>query len=299
MRLLVFEYACAGGEGGQPYLAEGKAMLKALVRDLNNAGVGRVTGLFHHSFDSSDIFCDATPVRGTLMDSAAEQMARHDVAWFIAPETGGALYRLTRLAESLGTPLIGCSSSAVEICSDKYLTAQRLRGKVDTPPVSLFCAGYAGTFPCVVKPADGAGSENIFFIPDAGEFAKLPATLGKRYVIQPFVPGDTLSAGFLSRDGGVELLGVCRQEIEFGRNIRFKGVSGPVDCEYTDAVLRMGREIKKEIPGLEGYWGIDFAGTEDGPALVEINPRLTSSYPLYSAASSFNIPRYLVTGMRR
>ncbi len=298
MRLLAVEYACAGGEGGRPFYDEGRAMLAALVNDCQKAGLSRVTSLIHSDFNTSGIPCDIVPVHGSLMETARNEMRRHDAVWIIAPETRGKLLSLTRLAESMETRLIGTSSPAVETCGDKLLANRCLRGLVNMPESHPF-DGMCATFPYVVKPADGAGCDNTFLIQNSDELAvlNLPEDIG--FIVQPFIPGGHFSAGILSYDGEVELLGVCRQKIMVAPQLRFEGVEGPIEYPHTEKVAAMARAVKSAIPTLRGYWGMDFVDDGGALTLIEVNPRLTSSYPLYSAATPFNIPRYALFGTKQ
>ena len=43
------------------------------------------------------------------------------------------------------------------------------------------------------------------------------------------------------------------------------------------------------IPSLRGYVGIDFIQTEEGPMVLEINPRLTTSYCGLRSALGVNV----------
>ncbi|MBI5636592.1 MAG: ATP-grasp domain-containing protein [Nitrospinae bacterium] len=299
MRLLAVEYACAGGEGGDPFFAEGRAMLAALINDCQKAGFDAVTSLVHPNFDCGGIPGEIVYVRGDLLDTAREEMRRHDAVWVIAPETRGRLLDFTRLAESLGKRLIGSSSHAVETCGDKLLASQCLRGVAAMPESRPF-DGTCGDFPCVVKPTDGAGCDNTFLIQNSDDLAalKLPDDIG--FITQPFIPGEHFSAGIVSCNDDVELLGVCRQQITVAPQLRFEGVEGPIDYPHSEKVAAMARAVKSAIPALRGYWGMDFIDDGFGAlTLIEVNPRLTSSYPLYSAAAPFKIPRYAIFGTKQ
>ncbi len=296
MRLLVFEYACAGGEGGEPFYEEGRAMLAALVNDCQKAGFDAVTTLLHPEFNDGSIPGEIIQVRGGLLESAREEMRRNDAVWIIAPETRGRLLDLTRQAESMGKQLIGSSADAVEICGDKLVMNHLLQSEVNTPESKPF-DGTSGTFPCVVKPVDGAGCENTFLVRDHAGFASLKLPEGTGFITQPFIAGGHFSAGLVSYNGEVELLGICHQKISIDAQIRFEGVEGPIKYLHKEKVAAMARAVKSAIPGLRGYWGIDFIDDGTGMlTLVEVNPRLTSSYALYSSASRFNIPRYAIEG---
>ncbi len=298
MKLLAFEYACAGGEGGQPYYEEGRAMLAALVNDCQKAGLHSVTTLIHRDIARDGISCGIVSVDGDLAATAHGEMRRHDAVWIIAPETRGRLLALTRLAESMGKHLVGSSSGAIETCGDKLAASRCLHGVVNMPESRPF-DGTCVTFPCVVKPVDGAGCDSTFLIRNPAQLAalKLPPDMG--FIVQPFIPGAHFSAGVASHDDEVELLGVCRQKITVAAQIRFEGVEGPVDYAHTEKVAAMARAVKRAIPALRGYWGMDFIDDGGALTLIEVNPRLTSSYPLYSAAAPFNIPRYAIFGAKQ
>jgi predicted ATP-grasp superfamily ATP-dependent carboligase len=48
--------------------------------------------------------------------------------------------------------------------------------------------------------------------------------------------------------------------------------------ESWQAFDEMARAVAAAVPGLAGYAGMDMILTEDGPRVLEINPRLTTSY---------------------
>jgi len=272
-------------------------MLAALLHDLSKSAIGAVTTLVHPSLDAFGLEAHRiAPVTAELWDAVAREMQNHDAVWIIAPETGGILREFTRLAESLGKKVIGSSSAAVETCGDKLLAHACLKKAVEMPDAEEFHAGYR-RFPCVVKPVDGAGCENTFLLNNRRELLALELPDG-RFMIQPYVEGEAMSAAAVTRNDETVLLGVSMQKVEAARQMRFSGVRGPVMYAHRGKIETMVLEIKEKIPGLGGYWGIDFVDYRGEPVLIEINPRLTSSYPVYSAASPFNIARYAALGER-
>jgi len=288
MRLLAFEYACAGGEGGEPFLDEGLLMLSHLLRDLSGLGLERVTTMRSASLGFVPLFADKiVTVKDGLLKAYAKELPEHDAVWIIAPECEGRLLELTRMAESLGRAVVGPSSAAVEVCGDKLLTCNALEGFVPTPRTKPF-NGFIDEFPCVVKPADGAGCSSTFYFEDEARAVRFEVPKGK-FVVQPYVEGAPMSAAIVSNRDEAVLLGVSRQLIKTGPVLEFLGVEGPVEYAHKYKLTRMINVIRNKIPGLDGYWGIDFIDGADGPALIEINPRLTSSYPLYRRAVPFQL----------
>jgi predicted ATP-grasp superfamily ATP-dependent carboligase len=287
MKLLVFEYACAGGEGGEPFLDEGRQMLANLLQALSSLGLERVTTLLSPSLGADSLFADKTVlVNGNLLRCFAEELAKHDAVWIIAPECDGVLLEFTRKAESSGKAVIGPTSAAVEICGDKLLSYKALEGALQTPKTSLF-TGTFDLFPCVVKLIDGAGCHDTILM-EEGQSLDFSLPEGK-FVVQPYVEGIPMSAGVVSNGDAAVLLGVSRQIIETGPVLTFQGVVGPVEYRHKDKIAEMIRIIREKIPGLDGYWGLDFIDGANGPVLIEINPRLTSSFFLYCKSIPFEL----------
>jgi len=296
MNILVLEYACAGGPGGEPFLDEGRLMLTSLLEELADAELGGVTILVNRALDINGIKADETAViDGDFFSAMKKRMECADVVWVVAPESGGALYRLTDMAERLGKKVVGSSPDAVKLCGDKLSLYRRLNGNVPMPESEPFTDDYCD-FPCVVKPVDGAGGENIYFVNDKKRLRQIKID-GENSLIQPYVEGEKLSAGIVSGGGTPVLLGVCRQETDVGPGLKPKRIVGPVYYANRDRLIGMIEKINRLIPGLRGYWGMDFIDHNGRLTLIEINPRLTASYPIYSRACGFNIAEKAVGGM--
>ena len=302
MKIFAFEYALASGACGDTFLKEGRLMLVSLLEELAAARLGEISTLVNSTLDRNGITperpvrADETVVIASDFFSAAKmQMEFSDVVWIVAPESSGILYRLTDMAERLGKKVMGSGTDAVKLCGDKLLLARFMDGKIEMPNSIPFTHGY-DDFPCVVKPVDGAGSENSYFVRDKKRLRQIKAN-GENYLIEPYVEGEKLSAGIVSDGGAPLLLGVCRQEIDLGEQIKFKNVTGPIDYPNRDKLIEMIEKINLLIPTLRGYYGIDFIDCDGQITLIEINPRLTSSYPIYVKACRFNIAERVVSGM--
>lgn len=259
-----------------PSLArEGAMMRDALLRDLSElAGVEAVA-------TSDDRL--APPPCGEIHDvrerddvwKAWASLARGcDVAWPIAPETGGVLSRLARLLGETGVDVIGPSEEAIAIASSKFLTAQRLRERgVPTPPVWRVSAAPDHTSPVVVKPDDGAGCDATLFLEEP------PASIPAGSIVQPFVAGEAASLTVLRAHGATRLLSANRQHvaIEDGA-FRFQGLTVGAIEDADGRLAALARAVGDALPGLDGIFGIDLVLGADGPVVIEINPRLTTAY---------------------
>lgn len=206
-----------------------------------------------------------------------------DAVWPIAPESGGALLRLSRLVEVAGKLLLGSSADTVALTGSKSATVEALalHGIVAIPtcPASRLSL-YSG--PWVAKPDDGAGCDDTCYFDDA---AALRHWLAQRdrtrtHVVQPYVAGTPMSLSLLCRAGMAWLLSCNRQQVDMRDGVFcYQGSEVNVAVDDRGSLQDLAQRVAKAIPGLAGYVGIDLILGDDGNLTVlEVNPRLTTSY---------------------
>jgi predicted ATP-grasp superfamily ATP-dependent carboligase len=204
-----------------------------------------------------------------------------DAAWPVAPETNGVLERLARTTLALGERLLGCRPDAVRVAASKRATALALRA-AGVPTVPTFGAGdrlepLPGAW--VVKPDDGVGCDGAVLVADWRAAADRLAQGFGTLVAQPWIDGQALSLSLLCRDGDARLLCGNLQHIRIVHTrpvLEAITVNAIPDGEGT--LAQLGRRIASVIPGLWGYVGVDLVLADAGPIVLEINPRLTTSY---------------------
>jgi predicted ATP-grasp superfamily ATP-dependent carboligase len=304
--LFVCEFVTGGGmldEPLTPSLArEGEMMRSALVDDLTE-----VPGLQLLVGRDPRLPVPDRPARYIRPNPSEDGwaflgrcVAMADAVWPIAPETGGALERLTRLVLDAGRTLLGSRPEAVRLTASKLATARRLAAR-GVPVVPTHTAaslpGEAGDW--VVKPDDGAGAEDVRLFHGRDAMVRwLAGTDGAdRYVAQPFVAGEPASLSVLCRDGEAWVLSCNRQRIsvENGRLCYLGGVVGGLEARRP-VLAPIAAQVAAAVPGLWGYVGIDLVDRPQGPAVVEVNPRLTTSYVGLRQAIGTN-PAALVLGL--
>jgi predicted ATP-grasp superfamily ATP-dependent carboligase len=206
-----------------------------------------------------------------------------DLTVLIAPETRGILASLTRDLECAGARVLGSKAEAIELAADKARLAAWLRTRsIDTPPTRRIVPAVGlpadAHYPAVLKPVDGAGSVDTFYLADA---QSLPTSARSMQValLQPYVPGIPMSASFLVGDGGQSWLvgvGIQRMAIREGR-FEYRGGMVPAPCR--DALPQLLPAVDA-VAGLRGFVGVDFIwdAVERHATILEINPRPTTSY---------------------
>ncbi|MBL6935202.1 MAG: ATP-grasp domain-containing protein [Alphaproteobacteria bacterium] len=313
MRIFICEYITGGGlqsEDLPPSLVsltrEGEMMLAALVGDLSavQTGVGEIivsrdprlpapslSATFVSPEDGEDIWA----FWGRHMENA-------DAFWPIAPETDGAMERLCHMAKERGVVLLASTPKAIRITASKRATAALLReGGVAVVP----CYSEGDEIPpssqqhpggWVVKPDDGAGAEETRILPGAEEARDW---LGEHpgHIIQPYMEGEVASLSLLCRDGQASLLSCNRQRITMaGGDIRVQAIEVGGMENHREAFSALADAIAALLPGLWGYNGIDVICGTEGITVLEINPRLTTSYVGLGESLGVN-PAGLVLGL--
>jgi predicted ATP-grasp superfamily ATP-dependent carboligase len=235
-----------------------------------------------------------------------------DATLVIAPEFNRILVQRCRIVEDCGGRMLGPGSRAVELCSDKlrlagYLHEAGIR-TIPTAALHRDCQSPPFPFPIVVKPRDGAGSQSTYRINDPAEFeallGSLEAALAERaFIVQPWILGRPVSVAMLiSQSGGeIELLPVAEQLLSDDGRFFYRGGKVPAGKVDPMPVQTTALAACRTIPRLRGYVGVDLIVPDDpalGSVVVEINPRLTTSYLGYRALATDNLAEWMLLANR-
>jgi len=226
-----------------------------------------------------------------------------DAAFVIAPEFHGILADRCRIVESVAGKWLGCAIDAIELCADKLKLAAHL-SQHDLPVIETALLDSAGNisvfdFPVVVKPREGAGSQRTYLVSTQQELEEVVQEFSKTSpfgppIVQPSLAGERLSvAAIISRNGeGIEILPIAEQRLSTDGRFRYLGGRLPVSPQSQPKVERLVKQACDCIEGLGGYVGFDLIIPEEQPdevVIVEINPRLTTSYLGYRVLSEENL----------
>lgn len=302
MRIFVYEHITGGGRASEALplalLPEASLMLRALVSDLQAIANTEVVGMRDERVAPAlgDWQQHVVSDRPTWEAGFSALMRNTEATWLIAPETRGVLEQLSARVVASGKVLLGSRPPAVAIAGSKLATARALSeaGVVVIPTWRPGDARIAGA--CVVKPDDGCGCGDTRRFPGVTAARGWIATQAdpQRFVVQPYVTGDAMSLSVLAGTGRAELLSVNRQHIELRDDVfEFGGCVVNAVADADGKLARLAEQTLAAIPGLWGYVGIDVLLAPSGPIVVEVNPRLTTSYAGLHAAIGVN-PAHLV-----
>jgi predicted ATP-grasp superfamily ATP-dependent carboligase len=320
---LLLEYVTGGGLLAETpsgsLLAEGALMLGALLDDWLEMPDITVVLLQDQRLESAvrptaRARVEIHPIAsaGDFQRTWQARLADCDAVWPIAPESGGVLERLCREAEEAGTLLLNCPPEAVAVAASKADTATRLAANgVPAVPTRLLAETAAPErFPLVAKPDDGLGclesriirsrSEWEYWVRRAPRRAEpcdsMPTegheTASPPFVLQPLVGGESLSLSAIFAHGEALLLSGNRQHVrEIDGRFVFRGCLVNALQDVRGELQALTSAVAAALPELWGYAGIDFIGTDRGPLVLEVNPRLTTSYAGLRKALGINVGR--------
>jgi predicted ATP-grasp superfamily ATP-dependent carboligase len=182
-----------------------------------------------------------------------------------------------------GKLLLNSPPHAVRTTSSKLMTSSCLLDNgipvVPTYKLDDVVPNHSGSW--VLKPDDGVGCHGIRICRDRDDliqqFESLPAS--SEYVIQPFVHGTPTSLNILACKGKSIVLSVNHQRIAVTDN-RFVLLGCVVNghLNHRARFQRLGREVVSALPDLWGIIGVDIIDTGKDLQVLEINPRITTSY---------------------
>ncbi len=314
MRIVVHEHFSSRPRGVAPedLRRAGRAMRDAIAADLRalpgiEVRVPRLPRAAHQS-------------RAALGRAMARALSAADAAFLIAPETGGILKHLVTSPRGRHTLLVS-GPRAVALAADKRATSDLLRrAGIATPPTRLVPRGAAGrirlareALPFVLKPRDGCGAAGVGVVrrpADRGPALRRAraAAGGGAVIAQPFIEGIPVGvslvarAGFRGRPaaGGLCVLGVSLQALRGKVFLEYAGGSAPVRGRHArvaaHAARRAAAALQRAAGDLRGPVGVDLVLTPRGAVVIEINPRLTTSFIGLRRLARINPARYLLDG---
>lgn len=316
MNVLVFEFMAGGGVADQhpldssleEFLRQGHSMLAAVCHDLLELEHDVVTLL-----DKSIALpipdkakCIAIERENDVDPSLIKAAMDADHVLVIAPESDGILLHYTSLLSSFSDRFISPDSDFVRLTSNKWDCHQWLTDRNVPCPETKMLEDAADvscideTFiPCVTKPVDGAGSEEVQLISSPMELEQPPT---KTVLVQRFVEGIPASVSVIaSLTEEPVFLEPGRQvfdAVPFGTHLR---TEYPLEASTRKRALALARKTVNALPKTQGYFGIDMVIANDpkDDVVIEVNPRLTTSYMWLRKWSGKNLAAHFPIKQKR
>lgn len=286
MRVFLYEFVSGGGcfhhsitrapEGA--LLAEGLAMWQALYDDFDRIDGVEVTST--RDARLPPITQKVIPVGEDDTSQFLDIARQSDFTLVIAPEFDGHLRQRVCMLEKHGCSHLGCSVDFIDIAANKTLTAERLgAADVRVPRGQLIRAAQGVpqdfVYPAVLKVNDGAGSMgHVVASPPIA-----PMTTDMR--VEELVAGIACSQSWFCF-GNRQLIACppMRQHLALDGSLHYSGGGRLMDAGLVGRATNAARRAILALPPTNGYVGVDLVLGEssDGDFVIEVNPRLTTSY---------------------
>ncbi len=337
MRVFLYEAITGGGwfrlGADEPLsaslLREGRAMACALRDDLLRMPDCEVLTLSdaRASLDGSPwwrvgLQDSAARVAGYPVASASEHDAVFDrsvrestAVILVAPELGGMLVELAGQVQLLGGNLRSPSCDFVRLTGDKNLLAGFLAASgIPVPSSHRVCSR---TLDCldweailarsprwVLKPSEGAGSTGIhrWTVEQVRHetLRVLAAVPEEVWCLQEYRPGRAASVAAILDGPRWTLLPPCWQWLD-DETFAYRGGAVIEEETLVRRAWRLAEQVVASLPETQGYIGMDLVlaadpgGNED--ALIEVNPRLTTSYVGLRRVVDCNLAEAMLDGL--
>jgi len=325
LRLLVHEYVSGGGFAGKPIpssiLSEGFGMLRTLISDFKAAGHSVTTVLDSRLAAlnppiEADCIVPASSSRET--EAAIQKVSESaDAVYVIAPESNQVLQSLVARLEQAGVPSLNCRASAIGKVSDKANLLERVKKLgLPTPATMVISAleDVAETkqtingkleFPLIFKLVDGVGCGGLSVVKNEGQVASAVAKViressSKYFMAQELIRGTAASVSLISTGSEVLPISLNRQDVSLrtpDSASTYNGGVVPFDSPLKREAFAAAETVVKSFRGLRGYIGVDLVLTRKEPVVIEVNPRLTTSYVGVSKVVGFNPAQAIINAV--
>jgi tyramine---L-glutamate ligase len=315
LRLLVYEHASGGGlaDGSVPsdVLSEGFGMLRGILSDFKSAGHSVTTFLNSRlSAFNPPVAADYVIPINSLQEAktSIEHVAgSFDAAYIIGPETNHILQSIIASTEEAGLKVLNPSASAIDKVADKAKLCQLLTKEgIRTPETAILSFPKAQDieetldnfdFPMVFKPLNGVGCSGLSVVGNETEIPRAIAKLKKEsrekdYMVQEYVQGIPASVSLISNGSEALPISLNKQTLILSgpeRSSSYRGGLVPYDSPLIDEAFKLAKDTVESLHELKGYVGVDLVLTKKSPVVIEVNPRLTTSYVGLRSTVDFNV----------
>ncbi len=283
MRLFVTEFITGGGFANHPLpeglKQEGLLMLNSVLADCSRINNIQLTTCLDPriTLDKNNVDTCSIENSADYMRQVSQLASGNDYTWVIAPESAGVLESVVAQLSEENIATINCSAESVRMTGDKIKCAMQLSAAQIDTVINLSMdevQQYQQTV--VIKRRFGVGCEGLK-ICDSGVLALECIDDFNQWVVQPYVVGEHLSLCLLCYASKAKILTCNKQIFSEGQSPKLKACQVNA-VSINQQIEILVKNIAEAFPGLTGYVGVDLIKSSDAYVVIDINPRLTSSY---------------------
>ncbi len=319
MRIVLFEFVSGGGwwkidPTGRPppsLLREGKTMLSSLASDFSAIRGAHVT-IFQDRRVKRKV--ELPGVETIVIDRPVELFRKCvalapqvDYGLIIAPEIEGNLEDWAVKWGLLEGKLLSPSPEFIRITASKHQTAERLTA-AGVPVPHGISLGWADKLPAVfpypgvLKRDDGAGSDAVIYVQEPRDGRVKRRIAAADWRLERYCPGLAASVSVLAGPKHNVILPACLQWLSNDLKFRYQGGMTRLEKGLNARAHKLAAQVIAALPATIGYYGIDLilGDAPDGSSdfVIEVNPRMTTSYVGLRAICKQNLAQAMVAVAR-
>lgn len=313
---MIVEYISGGGYSNQKLsgniLSEAYGMLRNIISDFKALG-HQVTTLIDSRLiafnppNEADKIITISSVRQfyTKIKDISKSV---DAVYFIGPESNNLLEKLVETTSTSDLKSLNSEVNDIKVCSNKkniYEIAKKIglivpeteiidiHDKFENIKKIIKDFGY----PLVIKPLIGVGCGGLIVVKEKSNLSDAISKVSKesdnnQFIAQKFIEGQPASVSVISTGTKAESVSLNKQFVNLtgpDNEPKYSGGVVPLDHELKKNSLRDAKHLVEAFNGLKGYVGVDIILTNEEVVIMEVNPRLTTSYIGLRKIVNFNI----------
>ena len=204
----------------------------------------------------------------------------------ILPEQNMELYSYCKFLAEQNIKTLISSPDTIKILSDKYEFSSFCL-KHNIPCIPSYLSSQINAIPydtIIEKDRHGFGCSHV------KKISKKDSIKRKKMIYQPYITGNHFSLCVYYEKQSFKLLTLNEQDIVLdNRNIKLRSLKVNVKNIHYLELYSILRKLYKSLPGLYAYVGVDIIMTRDKILVVEVNPRLTTSFTGISSTLGINL----------
>ena len=261
-------------------------------------------------------------INGDLKEWLRSNIQDYDACLPIAPEENNILHDLTLIIEENGVTVLGSSSNAVKLTTNKFETYNLLKDKfpmiktekVYFKDITQKYTEYGESYKSlmkndvikVVKPADGVSCSGVMVVTSLNEFINaqdhvqmfthLPYS-----IVQDYIEGVNVSVSLLCNGDNAIPLSLNFQDVTINSGeIGYNGGMVPFNHKLSEIAMEIAKNVIEYVGGIKGYVGVDLILNDDRNEvhIVEINSRITTAYVGLRKIINFNLGEAILDSVK-
>lgn len=289
-KVLIYEYFTGGGIINEELcssslLSEAKIIVNSVVNEYCKSQEYQV----YYFLDSRlklDNLGKSIEVKSSEKLYDIKLLRTFDLILPILPEQNMELYSYSEFLAEQNIKTLISSPDTIKVLSDKYEFSSFCL-KHNIPCIPSYLSSQINAIPydtIIEKDRYGVGCSYV------KKISKKDLIKRKKMVYQPYIKGNHFSLCVYYEKQSFKLLTLNEQDIVLdNNNIKLRSLKVNVKNSHYLELYTILRNIYKFLPGLYAYVGVDIIMTRDKILVVEINPRLTTSFTGISSTLGINL----------